>query len=234
MPGSARPDRPERGAVKFFERGKINARVAHGVLAECAMARQGVVPPKEDQPRLRFRAEQAVQHRRDHERHADREQVLRVGEDSAQALDFDRVRLDDAIEKQRIRRDDDPELPAVLVLQRLSALLSARAPARTARASHSPPPAWRTAAWEAAIARPSREATPEDDLASLRGGDLIAAPDERIQHHLPGMRVVVFRCGNESQRMRRRAVRLDRPEDAVQDRGADVPCGCRDAGLAPT
>src|SRR4051812_39842431 len=58
------------------------------------------------------------------------------------------------------------------------------------------------------IARSHGEAAPEHDLVSLRGGDLIAAPNERIEHHHPGMRVVILRGGYIGLRMRQSAVRL--------------------------
>lgn len=90
----------ERDVMKSFKDGKINARIARSVLAKCAVSRQGIVPAKEDKPRLRLCANQAVQHSRNDERQSDREQILGVGEDSAQAINFDRVCLDDAIEKK--------------------------------------------------------------------------------------------------------------------------------------
>src|SRR6266849_988905 len=65
------------------------------------------------------------------------------------------------------------------------------------------------------ITRPGGEATAENNVPALCGTDLISAADEGIEHHPPRMRVVVFRCGNVSTGMRRRVLRLDRPEEAV-------------------
>jgi len=73
-------DDRQAAAVQFFESGKIDTRIAHGVLAEGAMARQRVVPAKEYQPRLHIRTEQAIQHSGDHERKPHRDEVLRVRE----------------------------------------------------------------------------------------------------------------------------------------------------------
>ena len=149
--------------MNFLERGDVDARIAQGVHAERAMAGQSVMPAKEYKPRLRFRAEQPGQHGRDDERHADREQVLRVSEDGAQPVNFDRVRLDHAIEKERIHRDDDPELPAISGPSAIFRASAARRRLRTARVNHSPRPAWRTAAWKAdrspaaAGSRPSKQ-----------------------------------------------------------------------------
>jgi len=71
--------------VDPLERRDIDARIAHSMLAECAMAGQRMAPAKEDHAGLCIGAEEAVQHGRHDERHAHRQQVLRIREDAAQA-----------------------------------------------------------------------------------------------------------------------------------------------------
>src|SRR5262245_18787148 len=82
------------------------------------MTGQHMTPPQEDKLRLNFRAEYTVQDRGDHDRKPHRKQLFGVGEHPAKTVQPDCVRLDYAPHKERVDGDDDPKLPAILVLER--------------------------------------------------------------------------------------------------------------------
>jgi hypothetical protein len=104
-------------------------------------------------------------------------------------------------------RDDDPELPAVLVFQRFPGFAAAGAASAPLVLAIVLRLRGERQYGERAVAGPRRKATPQDNLVALGGSDLIAAPNEGIEHHPSGMRVVILRGGNESAGMGRRAVR---------------------------
>jgi len=112
--GGQRPDPYQLGEPSL-----VDPRIPLRVSAECSVARQCMMPSQKDESCLRVRAEQAVRDGRDHGREADGQKLSGAVDQRPEARALKVAEIERGIERGCVHRDQQPQVPAVLALQRL-------------------------------------------------------------------------------------------------------------------